>query len=50
MAIEDIRKKFVIDKTPEKDKVERNNNIVNIELSKLVAFRIFSFVTFFYLF
>ena len=39
MAIEDIRKKFVVDKIPEKDKVEKNNNIVNIELSKLVAFK-----------
>lgn len=39
MAIEDIRKKFVVDKIPEKDKVEKTNNIVNIELSKLVAFK-----------
>ena len=39
MAIEDIRKKFVVDKISEKDKVEKTNNIVNIELSKLVAFK-----------
>ena len=46
MSIEDARKKFVVDKTPEKvEKVEipkiknNNNNIISIELSKLVAFR-----------
>ena len=45
MSIEDARKKFVVDKTPETTektkipKVENNNNIINIELSKLVAFR-----------
>lgn len=42
MSIEDARKKFVVDKTPEKKeikKVENTNNIINIELSKLVAFR-----------
>lgn len=42
MSIEDARKKFVVDKTPEKNetkKVENSNNIINIELSKLVAFR-----------
>lgn len=45
MSIEDARKKFVVDKTPETTmkkeipKLENTNNIVNIELSKLVAFR-----------
>lgn len=45
MSIEDARKKFVVDKTPEMikksetKKVENTNNIINIELSKLVAFR-----------
>lgn len=45
MSIEDARKKFVVDKTPEKEekaeipKIENTNSIVNIELSKLVAFR-----------
>ena len=45
MSIEDARKKFVVDKTPEftkkveEQKVENTNNIINIELSKLVAFR-----------
>ena len=45
MSIEDARKKFVVDKTPEitkkieEKKVENTNNIINIELSKLVAFR-----------
>ena len=45
MSIEDARKKFVVDKTPEKvekdeiPKIENNNNIISIELSKLVAFR-----------
>jgi len=42
LSIEDARKKFVVDKTPEKKeikKVENTNNIINIELSKLVAFR-----------
>lgn len=45
MSIEDARKKFVVDKTPETieksetKKVENTNNIINIELSKLVAFR-----------
>lgn len=45
MSIEDARKKFVVDKAPETTektkipKVENNNNIINIELSKLVAFR-----------
>lgn len=45
MSIEDARKKFVVDKTPEiikkseTKKVENANNIINIELSKLVAFR-----------
>lgn len=45
MGIEDARKKFVVDKTPEftkkveEQKVENTNNIINIELSKLVAFR-----------
>lgn len=45
MSIEDVRKKFVVDKTPEMikesetKKVENTNNIINIELSKLVAFR-----------
>ncbi len=45
MSIEDVRKKFVVDKPPETTektkipKVENNNNIINIELSKLVAFR-----------
>lgn len=45
MSIEDVRKKFVVDKTPEitkkieEQKVENTNNITNIELSKLVAFR-----------
>lgn len=45
MGIEDARKKFVVDKTPEftkkveEQKVENTNNIINIELSRLVAFR-----------
>lgn len=45
MSIEDARKKFVVDKTPETieksetKKVGNTNNIINIELSKLVAFR-----------
>ena len=45
MSIEDARKKFVVDKTPEftkkekEQKVENTNNIINIELSRLVAFR-----------
>jgi len=45
LSIEDARKKFVVDKTPETieksetKKVENTNNIINIELSKLVAFR-----------
>ncbi len=42
MSIEDVRKKFVIDKTPETQKIIKNenaNNIINIELNKLVAFR-----------
>lgn len=45
MSIEDARKKFVVDKTTETieksetKKVENTNNIINIELSKLVAFR-----------
>ena len=45
MSIEDARKNFVVDKTPEftkkveEQKVENANNIINIELSKLVAFR-----------
>ena len=45
MGIEDARKKFVVDKTPEftkkveEQKVENTNNIINIELSKLVALR-----------
>lgn len=45
MSIEDARKNFVVDKTPEftkkveEQKVENTNNIINIELSKLVAFR-----------
>ena len=40
MSIEDARKKFVVDKTPEftkkekEQKVENTNNIINIELSK----------------
>jgi len=40
LSIEDARKKFVVDKTP--DRIEEktdNNKIINIELSKLVAFR-----------
>ena len=43
MSIEDARKNFVVDKTPEftkkveEQKVENTNNIINIELSKLVA-------------
>ena len=32
MSINDVRKKFVVDKILEKDKVEKINNIVNIEL------------------
>lgn len=32
-----MKKKFVVDKISEK--VEKNNNIVNIEISKFVAFR-----------
>lgn len=45
MSIEDARKKFVIDKITEKKetveipKIKNNNNIISIELSKLVAFR-----------
>ena len=45
MSIEDARKKFVVDKITEKEekveipKIENNKNIINIELSKLVAFR-----------
>ena len=42
MSIEDARKKFVIDKTVENiemKKVENTNNIIEIELDKLVAFR-----------
>lgn len=45
MSIEEVRKKFVVDKTSdttekiETKKVENTNNIINIELSKLVAFR-----------
>ena len=45
MSIEDARKKFVVDKTPEKEekaevpKIENTNNIINIEINKLVAFR-----------
>lgn len=45
MSIEEVRKKFVVDKTSdttekiEIKKVENANNIINIELSKLVAFR-----------
>ncbi len=45
MSIEEVRKKFVVDKTSdttekiETKKVENANNIINIELSKLVAFR-----------
>lgn len=42
MSIEDARKKFVIDKTVENiemKKVENTNNIIEIELNKLVAFR-----------
>ena len=43
MSIEDARKKFVVDKTPEKKEIKKventTNNIINIELSKLVAFR-----------
>lgn len=40
-SIEEVRKKFVVDKTPEKveNQKENSNNIINIELSKLVAFR-----------
>lgn len=41
MSIEDVRKKFVIDKMPEivqKNEFEKTN-IINIELNKLVAFR-----------
>jgi ParB family chromosome partitioning protein len=43
LSIEDARKKFVVDKTPEKKEIKKventTNNIINIELSKLVAFR-----------
>lgn len=42
MSIEDARKKFVIDKTIEDietKKIENTNNIIEIELNKLVAFR-----------
>ena len=42
MSIEDARKKFVIDKTVENiemKKVDNTNNIIKIELDKLVAFR-----------
>lgn len=45
MSIEDARKKFVIDKITEKKetvempKFKNDKNIINIELSKLVAFR-----------
>lgn len=45
MSIEDARKKFVVDKITEKEekvempKIENDKNIINIELSKLVAFR-----------
>lgn len=42
MSIEDARKKFVIDKAIENiemKKVENTNNIIEIELNKLVAFR-----------
>lgn len=40
-SIEEVRKKFVVDKTPEKveNQKENSSNIINIELSKLVAFR-----------
>ena len=40
-SIEEVRKKFVVDKTPEKVEIqkENTNKIINIELSKLVAFR-----------
>ena len=40
-SIEEVRKKFVVDKTPEKVEIQKENssNIINIELSKLVAFR-----------
>lgn len=40
-SIEEVRKKFVVDKTPEKVEIkkENSNKIINIELSKLVAFR-----------
>ncbi len=45
MSIEDARKKFVVDKTQQKpiiaetNKIENANNIINIEINKLVAFR-----------
>lgn len=42
MSIEDARKKFVIDKTVENiemKKVDNTNNIIELELDKLVAFR-----------
>lgn len=45
MSIEDARKKFVVDKITEKEekvempKIKNDKNIINIELSKLVAFR-----------
>ena len=41
MSIEDVRNKFVVDKATEKNetKEENTNNVTNIELSKLVAFR-----------
>jgi len=45
LSIEDARKKFVVDKITEKEekvempKIENDKNIINIELSKLVAFR-----------
>ena len=42
MSIEDARKKFVIDKTVENiemKKVDNTNNIIELELDKLVAFK-----------
>ena len=38
-SIDEIRSKFVVDKTSEKNEREENKNITNIEISKLVAFR-----------
>lgn len=40
MSIEDARKKFVVDKTQKREEIKKtSNNILNIELDKLVAFR-----------